>query len=116
MIEDQASGTALIQEFQSNGVYCIESYKPAPGSDKITRFAAQSIKFEEGRVFLPQQAPWLEEYIREVTGFPGSKHDDQVDSTSQALDLLGEKARAVAVCSELYNYYLDCRSRGYEYL
>jgi predicted phage terminase large subunit-like protein len=52
------------------------------------RLDAQSIKFESGRVYLPKQAPWLDDYIQEITGFPGTKHDDQVDSTSQALDVL----------------------------
>ncbi len=33
---------------------------------------------------------WLEEYVQEITGFPGSKYDDQVDSTSQALHYLGD--------------------------
>lgn len=56
------------------------------------RLAAQAIKFEEGRVRLPDAAPWLDEYVRELTGFPGSKYDDQVDSTSQALDFMGSKA------------------------
>ncbi|MGA2908979.1 MAG: phage terminase large subunit [Terracidiphilus sp.] len=97
VIEDQASGTALIQEITTEGVYCAEAYKPAPGSDKQVRFAAHSIKFENGRVFLPNQALWLDEYIREITGFPGSKHDDQVDSTSQALESLEPYARSLAV-------------------
>jgi predicted phage terminase large subunit-like protein len=97
VIEDQASGTALIQEIASEGVYCAEAYKRAPGSDKLVRFAAHSIKFENGRVFLPNQTPWLDEYIREITGFPGSKHDDQVDSTSQALESLEPCAKSVAV-------------------
>src|SRR5580692_8129948 len=66
----------------------------APISDKRTRFAAQSIKFEAGNVYLPTGAPWLEEYIREMTGFPGTKYDDQVDSTSQALENLSPKAHA----------------------
>jgi predicted phage terminase large subunit-like protein len=92
LIEDRSSGISLIQEFKSEGVYCIEPYKPPPGSDKIMRLGAQSIKFENGRVFLPRQAPWLDEYVRELTGFPGCKHDDQVDSTSQALDFLGKLA------------------------
>lgn len=30
-------------------------------------------------------APRLPDYIRELTSFPGCKHDDQVDSTAQAL-------------------------------
>jgi len=28
-------------------------------------------------------APWLGEYVVELVGFPGTKHDDQVDSTTQ---------------------------------
>jgi predicted phage terminase large subunit-like protein len=90
LIEDKSSGTALIQELQLECIYGIESYSPPPGSDKVMRFAAQAIKFEEGRIFLPRQAPWLDEYVREITGFPGGKHDDKVDSTSQALHCLGE--------------------------
>lgn len=105
VIEDQASGTALIQELQEGGIYCIKRYQPAPGSDKLSRFAAQSIKFESGRVFLPKDAPWLEKYIREITGFPGTKHDDQVDSTSQALENLAPRAHAVAYFKGLERVY-----------
>ena len=50
------------------------------------RLGAQSIKFEQGNVYLPVCAPWLHEYVLEITGFPGVKFDDQVDSMSQALD------------------------------
>jgi predicted phage terminase large subunit-like protein len=89
LIEDKASGISLIQEFRAEGLYCIEACKPEPGRDKHVRLGEQSIKFESGRVYLPKQAPWLDEYIREITGFPGSKHDDQVDSTTQALEFLG---------------------------
>lgn len=88
LIEDKSSGTALIQELKSEFVYGVEAYQPAPGSDKYLRIAAQSIKFESGRVILPTEAPWLEEYVREIAGFPGGKHDDQVDSTAQALEVL----------------------------
>ncbi len=92
LIEDKASGTALIQELKSGGIYGVECYRPEPGSDKMARFAAQAIKFEAGQILLPDQAPWLEEYVREITGFPGTKYDDQVDSTSQALAFLATKA------------------------
>ena len=95
LIEDQASGSSLIQELGSEGLP-VESYRPPPGSNKFARFAAQAIKFESGRVFLPVKAPWLNEYIQEITGFPGTKHDDQVDSTSQALETLTPKAEAEA--------------------
>jgi phage terminase large subunit-like protein len=79
---------AVGQDLRSDGVYCVDAYKPAPGSDKIMRLGKQSIKFENRRVYLPRKALWLDDYVREITSFPGSKHDDQVDSTSQALDYL----------------------------
>ncbi len=93
LIEDKSSGTSLIQELKSAGVYSIEPYAPPPGSDKYYRTSAQSVKFENGRVFLPKQASWLDDYIREITAFPGGKYDDQVDSTSQALEFLETKCR-----------------------
>lgn len=91
VIEDKASGTALIQELKAEGIYGVELYQLAPGSDKFMRLAGQAIKFEDGRVRLPEEAPWLDEYVRELTGFPGSKFDDQVDSTTQALDFMSSK-------------------------
>jgi predicted phage terminase large subunit-like protein len=97
LIEDKSSGTSLLQELKAAGVFRIEPYVPPPGSDKLYRFAAQSIKFENGRVFLPRQALWLDEYVREITGFPGTKYDDQIDSTAQALEFLGGKARSAEI-------------------
>ena len=104
LIEDQASGTSLIQQLVSENVCGVEGYRPAPGSDKRTRFEAQSTKFESGRVYLPTQAPWLDEYVREITGFPGSKYDDQVDSTSQALEILTARAQEEAWFDGLRRY------------
>lgn len=52
------------------------------GSDKILRLYAQTAEFESGHVLLPRSAPWRDAYMRELTTFPGSKYDDQVDSTT----------------------------------
>jgi hypothetical protein len=38
-----------------------------------------------GQALGPREAHWLTEYLHELTTFPNGKHDDQVDSTSQAL-------------------------------
>ena len=86
LIEDKASGTQLIQDLQHEGVFRIRPYKPPPSTDKLMRLHAQTAEFENGRVLLPRTAPWLSDYIQELTSFPGAKHDDQVDSTTQALD------------------------------
>jgi hypothetical protein len=42
--------------------------------------------FESGRVFLPQNAGWLASYLDELASFPNGTYDDQVDSTTHALD------------------------------
>jgi predicted phage terminase large subunit-like protein len=36
-------------------------------------------------VHLPENAPWLGEFLTELLAFPKGRHDDQVDSVSQFL-------------------------------
>ena len=86
LIEDKASGTQLIQNLRAEFFQGVSEYKPPPGSDKTMRLHIQTPAFEGGLVLLPRQAHWLADYVTEITSFPGSRHDDQVDSTSQALD------------------------------
>jgi predicted phage terminase large subunit-like protein len=84
LIEDKASGTQLIQELIADGCYGVTRYQP--DCDKIMRMHAQTAMIENGFVSIPQSAPWLAEYLHEMTVFPNGKHDDQVDSTAQFLD------------------------------
>ena len=46
---------------------------------------AQCARFEAGQVYLPKEASWLAEFLRELLAFPHSRHDDQIDSVSQFL-------------------------------
>ncbi len=85
IIEDKASGTQLLQDLKREKLYIAKAYDPK-GQDKVMRLHSQTGLFESGRVLLPSNAAWLNEYMLELMTFPGSKHDDQVDSTSQALD------------------------------
>ena len=89
MIEDKASGTQLIQDLNSEFMNGVTEYKPPSGTDKTMRLHAQTAMFENGRVFLPLAASWLADYLHELTSFPGSRYDDQVDSTTQFLDYIG---------------------------
>jgi hypothetical protein len=50
------------------------------------RLHAQTAMIENGFVHVPEAAPWLAEYLHELSVFPKGKHDDQVDSTAQLLD------------------------------
>ncbi len=89
LVEDKSSGIQLIQELKDIGMYQVIPVKP--NGDKQTRLFRQAVKFENGRVRLPQDAPWQRDYIRELTSFPTTKFYDQVDATTQALDYLQER-------------------------
>ena len=83
LIEDKASGTQLIQELTNEGLRIVKAVQPE--GDKVMRLNAQTATIENGFVYLPREAPWLADYLHELTTFPNSKYDDQADSTSQAL-------------------------------
>jgi predicted phage terminase large subunit-like protein len=82
LVEDAGAGMMLVQELKRmvSGIIAVR-----PEGDKATRMAAASAKFEAGQAFLPERAPWLADLEAELFVFPGSRHDDQCDSISQAL-------------------------------
>ena len=83
LIEDRASGTPLLQELQAEGLSAVTAIQPV--GDKVMRLHAQTAVIEQGRVWLPHEASWLEPLLHELTTFPKSAYDDQVDSVAQAL-------------------------------
>jgi predicted phage terminase large subunit-like protein len=83
LIEDKAWGTQLIQDLVDSGLSHVT--RCSPEGDKVMRLHAQTAQIENGFVFLPDEAPWLADYLAELAAFPVGRHDDQVDSTSQAL-------------------------------
>ena len=89
LVEDMASGTQLIQELVAEGVHAVQPY--ASPMHKITRMNTVTSTIENGFVHIPEKAPWLEEFLHELTTFPKGKYSDQVDSTSQLLDWLKEQ-------------------------
>jgi predicted phage terminase large subunit-like protein len=89
LVEDKSSGIALIQDLKESQIYSITAIKPE--GDKLTRLFAHAGVFESGRALLPIKASWLTEFIHELTYFPSTKFDDQVDSTSQALKFMKDR-------------------------
>jgi len=57
LIEDRASGVQLIQEGIAEGVHAIKRY--VPEGDKQMRLYAQTGTIENGFVYVPREAPWL---------------------------------------------------------
>ncbi len=85
LVEDKASGQSIIQNLKSRTSLPIIPIKDTQ-KGKEARASAISPLFEAGKVYLPKDAPWLANYISELTKFPRGKHDDQVDSTTQFLN------------------------------
>ncbi len=84
LVEDKASGQSLIQSLQRETKLPVLPVKVS--TDKESRAHACTPLVESGRVFLPDGAPWLADYLDEMSSFPAAPHDDMVDSTTQALN------------------------------
>src|SRR5207248_3849800 len=92
LIEDANSGAALIQSLRQQSPFNVIRIQPK--LDKMTRAAQQSAVFEAGRVYLPEAAPWLAEFERELLAFPNGRNDDQLDSAVQFLGWATARVRA----------------------
>lgn len=84
IVEKKASGISLIEEIRIKDHQKWLDYL-STSKGKIERAEQQSLKFEQGKVWLPIEAPWLAAYEAELFSFPHGKFDDQVDSTTQFL-------------------------------
>ena len=98
LIEDAGFGTALIQEFNT-AYFSVIAVTPAYA--KKIRMEIQSAKFANGQVLFPKEAPWLRDLEAELFAFPRGRHDDQVDSISQAL---GHESQAYWTKESLDNF------------
>lgn len=99
LIEDTSAGIQLIQELIREAFALIEPIKVQ--GDKSMRMRAQTPAMEAGRVWIPQDTPWLADYLHELAMFPKGKFDDQVDSTSQALAYLAKPAAMDTLAASL---------------
>jgi predicted phage terminase large subunit-like protein len=86
VIEDAASGISVVQDIRQSTNVWPEAMRPV--GDKAERLALQSAKIEQRRLWLPLGDPACEIMADEVVGFPGTRHDDQVDALVQLLAYL----------------------------
>jgi predicted phage terminase large subunit-like protein len=85
-IEDKASGQSLIQELKNETGVAVIPYKVS--ADKVTRVHAITPLIEGGRVWLPQAAKWVDDFMDATVSFPSATHDDDVDALSILLDAI----------------------------
>ena len=86
LVEDAASGQSLVQELERNTRIPVLPVKV--DKNKVARANSSTPLIKAGKVFLPENAPWLFDYIEELSAFPNGEYDDQVDSTTQALEYM----------------------------
>ena len=86
LVEGKASGISVGQElrrlYNTEG-FAVQMINPG-AQDKLARLHSIQHLFNEGMIYAPDKT-WAEQVIRQVSSFPKGKHDDLVDSTSQAL-------------------------------
>lgn len=91
-VEDKVSGTTLIQTLSKSVDPVIPIKAVQRNIDKITRANDVAPFIESGRVYLPEKAEWLNDFIVEHAQFPNGAHDDQVDTTSDGLNIIFGKS------------------------
>lgn len=95
MIEDKASGTGLIQDLQYNALIPVKGIERS--IDKLTRVMDVLSYIEAGMVLLPENAPWVSDFISECEAFTADDshaHDDQIDPMCDAInDMIGAKPK-----------------------
>lgn len=88
LIEEKANGAAVIDTIRKKLVGVL-AFNPDKFGSKEARAHAVSGQIEAGNVWLPEDAPWVHDYIEEWSAFPNGKNDDQVDMSTQALLKMG---------------------------
>ena len=83
VVEETELGRSMVQEIRSTTD--LRPQLERPRQNKEARLQAHAPRFEEGEVWLPRDAPWLDAYVHELLAFPYGRQDDQVDATSLAL-------------------------------
>lgn len=86
LVEDKASGQSLIQELKDDTLLPIVAIQK--NIDKVSTANATTPIVESGRVFLPEGADWVPDFLMTMGQFPNGAHDDDNDAACQGLQYL----------------------------
>ena len=84
-VEKKITGINLLQDLVRGGMPAIDLN---PASDKYNRAVPAGARYKMGKIYHLAGAPWLPDYEKELVEFPYGAHDDQVDCTSYAVQLV----------------------------
>lgn len=85
-IEPKASGKSIASQLRAETALNIVETAP-PDTDKVTRAHAGTPKMESRRVRLVAGG-YIHDYLNQLAAFPNDIHDDMVDVTVNAIDVL----------------------------
>lgn len=87
LVEDKANGPAVLSQLRRKVPGLIPV---SPVDSKLARAHAVSPFVQAGNIHLPTPAlaPWIGDWLEEVSAFPLAAHDDRVDAMTQALHRL----------------------------
>lgn len=86
LVEDKASGQSLIQDLKRDTSLPVVAVKV--DRDKQARAWAVTPTWEAGKVFVPEGADWVDDFLEHLYGFPKMAHDDDVDAFTQGVNYL----------------------------
>lgn len=102
LIEDKANGPAVIDVLKNSvpGILPVE-----PDGSKLARAHAITSFWEAGNINLPHPdtKKWVKPYVNEMLAFPVAPHDDQVDSSTQAIRHLYPLFERLKISQEALN-------------
>jgi predicted phage terminase large subunit-like protein len=75
----KALSPIIAKRMNERRVYCMFERLPLIG-DKAARARGIQARAAMGKVYLPEDAPWLADFMHELLVFDAGKHDDQVDA------------------------------------
>lgn len=109
LVEDKSAGIQVIQMLKQQ----VPGIVPVtPKGDKLSRFMSVVPFIEAGNVYLPENAPWLSDFLTEVCSFSGegsTRNDDVIDSLQQLLfSFVEQPAPAMPIANSASG-----RTRGY---
>lgn len=101
-VEDKSAGIQLIQDLKREELIPITEIQR--NTDKYTRYLDVGGYISSGYVYLPENAPWVNDFITECESFTGlgDTHDDQVDTLLDAIKyMLAEEFRSIEIWERL---------------
>lgn len=95
VVVEAVGGFKAVPQYLREIEPALRVHEISPSTDKLQRALPVSAAWLDSRVLVPDDAPWVAEYLAEMTAFTGvnDQHDDQVDATAHAWNAMYRDGR-----------------------